>query len=65
MRADMNRQVDDSELYTLNITSRAKYNRTVVQCEASTRDQYITSENATLIIQGNWNEYMYGIISTV
>ena len=47
-------EVEENELYTLNIISRAEYNRTVVQCEASTRDNYITSENATLIIQGNW-----------
>ena len=54
---DLNRGqmvVEENELYTLNIISRAEYNRTVVQCEASTRDNYITSENATLIIQGNW-----------
>ena len=57
-------EVEENELYTLNITSRAEYNRTVVQCEASTRDNYRTSENATLMIQGNWGYYMYGIVST-
>ena len=46
--------VEGNELYTLNITSRAEYNRTVVQCEVSTRDNYRTSENATLMLQGNW-----------
>ena len=56
--------VEENELYTLNITSRAEYNRTVVQCEISTRDSYKTSENATLMIQGNWGYYMYGIFST-
>ena len=57
VRDDLNRGqmvVEENELYTLNITSRAEYNRTVVQCEASTRDNYITSENATLMIQGKW-----------
>ena len=57
VRDDMNMdqmEVEDNELYTLNITSRAEYNRTVVQCVASTHDNYRTSENATLIIQGNW-----------
>ena len=47
-------EVEKYELYTLNITSIAEYNRTVVQCEVSTRDNYITSENATLVLQGNW-----------
>ena len=57
VRDDLNMdqmEVEENELYTLNITSRAEYNRTVVQCVASTRDQYRISENATLIIQGNW-----------
>ena len=67
VRDDLNMdqmEVEENELYTLNITSRAEYNGTVVQCLASRYNQYRTSENATLMIQGNWGYYMYGIVST-
>ena len=67
VRDDLNRgqmEVEGNELYTLNITSRAEYNGTVVQCVASRYNQHITSENATLVLQGNWGYYMYGIVST-
>ena len=54
--ADMNigqTDVEDNVLYMLNITSRAVYNRTVVQCDILRQKQYRVSENATLMIQGN------------
>lgn len=58
LRADLKtvqQTVGNNEMYTLTIPTRAMYNGTVVQCVAGTVEGVSAeSQNATLLIQGNW-----------